>query len=237
MEDGSSTEQVAELSRLFSAAKAQGRRLQRKQRIATFALLGVVAAFATAIYVKVESMYTAENFQACLGPQLEELGPHVKDTVRDVVERAGPHYAKLGRERLEALLPQVRESLGAELMSLTDGLARSAEERVSLALERVEKGQFERLRKHFPELEEKRFAELRNQWAVEVQEDTVMVLGEFQERVLVDLSNLNNTIETFGPNKYDDFERDALVRYYAHLWLTLADEEILTGESAGGRDG
>ncbi len=237
MSDQDTAEQVADLHRLFEEADAKGRRLRRVQVVLTVTLVGVVVAALGAIYLKAASMYTKENFQAQLEPQFEELRPHLESTVRGVVEAAAPHYSELGRQRLERVLPQVRDALEAELVGLSDTLARRSEERISTAFQAVQAKQVGKLRTRFPEVDDAEFARLRRQWAYDIQRDTTEALGDFRERVLVDLGNLNNTIESFGPNKYDDFERDQLVRYYAHLWLTLLDEEVLGSEHEGGRDG
>ena len=223
------TDTVAELSRLMNQAQAARSRHKKVQLGLTLALVGVFAAFVAALYSRVETMYTAENFEVAIGPELEQLQPQVAATIERVVTTAAPHYVEQGRERLEAVLPQVRDQLGAEMVGLADGLAHHAEERAAVALERVRVSQEERLRDHYPDLDDAELERLRRKWAGEIQADTTEVLGEFHERVMTDFVTLSNTIESFGPSKYDEFERDELLRYYAHLWLTLVDEEILTG--------
>ncbi len=237
MSESSMTDQVEELGRLMDEAEAARGRQKKVQLGLTLALVGVLGAFLVSLYNRVDSMYTAEKFQESMGPELEQLQPQIAETMRGVVTSAAPHYAELGRARLDVVLPEVRDQIGAELIGLSEGLAVRAEERASAALERVRVAQEQRLRDHFPDLDDEAFEQLRLQWAQQVQSDTTEVLGGFHTRVVGDFATLSNTIESFGPNKYDDFERDELVRYYAHLWLTLVDEEVLTGDLSGGNDG
>ncbi len=232
MQERPEREQVSELDQLMRDAETTGKRLRNIQVGATLALVTVFVVSLLAIYGQGRSMYTAENFRASLEPQMQVLEPQLAGALRDVVDTVGPHYARLGQERLEAVLPKVGKALESELTGLTSGLARGAEQRVADALARVEQAQLEKLHVLYPDLDEANFAVMRNEWAREIQADTELVLADFQEHVLTDFTTLSNTIESFGPNKYDDFEKSELVRYYAHLWLTLIDAEVMNAEKS-----
>ncbi len=232
MEERLEQDQVSDLDRLMRDAEATSQRLRRVQIGSTLALVIVFAVSLMAIYGKGRSMYTAENFKASLEPQLKILEPQLEDALRSVVSTVGPHYARLGQERLEIVLPKVATALEADLLGLSTGLAQDAEMRVAAALANVEQTQLEKLHSLYPDLDAARFAEMRNDWAREIQGDTELVLADFQGRVLTDFANLSNTIESFGPNRFDDFEKDELVRYYAHLWLTLIDAEVMSAEKS-----
>ena len=232
MQEGPEKDQVSELDSLMRSADSNGKRLRNIQIGATLALVAIFVVSLTAIYGKGRSMYTPEKIQASLPPQMEAIQPALMDTFRGVVDVAGPHYARLGQERLEAVLPKVGQALEAELVGLSDGLARGAEQRVAAALAEVEQKQLAKLKALYPNLDEKKFAALRNEWARELQTDTELVLADFQERVLTDFSTLSMTIESFGPSKFDDFEKNELVRYYAHLWLTLIDVEVMNADNS-----
>jgi len=230
-------DQVTELDSLMRNADANGKRLRNVQIGATLALVAVFAISLTAIYSTARSMYSAEKIQASLPPQIEALQPALTRTLRSVLSTAGPRYARLGQERLEAVLPKLGKAVEGELVGLTDGLAQGAEQRVADALVRVEEAQLAKLHTLYPELDAERFAELRNEWAADVQADTELVLGDFQELVMTDFTMLSNTIESFGPNHYDDFDKNELVRYYAHLWLTLIDAEVMNADETEVRGG
>ena len=237
MEERLERDQVSELDELMRTAEENGKRLRNIQIGTTLALIGVFAVGLMAIVDQGRSMYTADKIQASLQPQVEALQPALTSTLKGVVDTAGPHYARLGQERLEAVLPKVGKALEAELVGLSDGLAHGAERRVAEALARVESTQLAKLQSIYPELDEATFEKKRHEWASDIQADTELVLADFQGRVLTDFKMLSNTIESFGPNKYDDFEKNELVRYYAHLWLTLIDMEVMSadnGEVKGG---
>jgi hypothetical protein len=232
MEETRERDQVSELDQLMRDAEENGKRLRKIQVGTTLALVAVFAVGLMAIYDKGRTMYTAENIQASLGPQVEAIQPALARTLRDVVDTAGPHYVRLGQERLEEVLPKVGKELESELVGLSDGLARGAERRVAESLARVEQTQLEKLQSVYPELDRDSFENMRLQWANDIQADTELVLADFQGRVLTDFKTLSDTIETFGPSKYDDFQKDELVRYYAHLWLTLIDIEVMSAEKS-----
>jgi hypothetical protein len=237
MEERPERDQVSELDELMRQTDESGRRLRNIQIGATLVLVAVFAIGLSAIYGQGRSMYTAEKIQASLPPQVEALQPALTSTLRQVVDAAGPHYARLGQERLDAVLPKVATALEAELVGLSTGLARGAERRVAEALARVEQTQLEKIQSLYPELDRKRFETLRAEWATDIHGDTELVLADFQGRVLTDFTLLSNTIESFGPNQYDDFGRNELVRYYAHLWLTLIDIEVMNADNTEVRDG
>ena len=245
MNDGSTDQQVEQLDRVVRESQERLATLRRAQTAATLGLVAVFVVAAAALWSQARSMYTAEKFQASLAPQMEQLRPQLETTVRHVVDRAAPHYARLGQERLDSALPALGAAVRTELDGMSASLAARAERRISDAFEAIEQKQLARLRAVYPDLDEQHFRELRTAWARDVQTDTEDVIAEFHERAMTDFTMLGTTIESFGPNRFDDMPRDELVRYYAHLWLTLVDERLLEGiETAaepqseqGGRDG
>ncbi len=242
MSEEGNGDDVAELDRALREARERSARLRRVQTCATLTLVGVFAVAITSFVRTGREMYAPERFESALGPQVAMLRPQLESTVRQVAEHVGPHYARLGQERLEAVLPRFGEALQGELEGLTNGLAARAEKRVASALASVEQKQMERLQVLYPDLDEKRFDELRKAWLRDVQTDTEDALADFQERMVTDLHVLAKTIETFGPSRYDDMDKATLERMYAHLWLQRIDAEItsdlpLEGNGKGGRDG
>ncbi len=237
MQERQGESHVAELDRLLRESQENARRSHRAQTLATLGLATVFVVAIGALYVKGRSMYTAEQFQASLAPQMEQLRPELEATARRVVEKAAPHYARLGQERLEAALPALGAAVQVELEGLSAGLARRTENKVAAAIVGVEQKQVDRLRALYPDLDEKEFARLRNKWAREIQQDTETVLTEFHERAMADFTVLGQTIESYGPNRFDDMPREQLVRYYAHLWLSRIDDAILAETAEGGSDG
>lgn len=239
MQDAPVDSRIAELDRLIRDSEDRRARLRRAQ---TFANIGLVAVFVVAIgamYAKGRSMYTAEAFQASLTPQLEQLQPSLETTARRVVEQAAPHYAKLGQERLKAALPALGAAVRVELDGMSESLARRTERKVADAIVGVEQKHVDRLQRLYPDLDRNEFERLRQKWAEEVQKDTEQVLADFHERAMVDFTTLGQTVETFRPNRFEEMPREELVRYYAHLWLSLVDHQVLHGSKPkkGRRDG
>jgi hypothetical protein len=239
MQDGSEDRHVAELDQLLGEARESAARMRRAQMFATLGLVAVFVVAVGAMYVKGRAMYTAEAFQASLAPQLEELRPDLEDTARNVVDTAGPHYARLGQERLEDVIPALGAAVRVELDGMSASLASRAERKVTDAIVKVEQKQVDRLRRLYPDLDQRELERLSNKWAGDIQRDTELVLADFHERAMTDFTILGTTIESFGPSRFDDMPRDELVRYYAHLWLSLVDDEILHGdvETKERRDG
>lgn len=228
--------QAHELQRLFNESRERSKSLQRTQLGLTALLLVVIVGSLAAIYDKGASMYTPEKLQASLEPQIEILRPDVEATMKEVVRRTAPHYVRLGRERFQQVLPKVSAELEAEALGLTERLTDDAVARISTSFGSIQEERFEQIRAQFPEVTEERFSELTKKWSREIQSDTNEALAQFHERAMSDFANVNNAIEAFGPNKYDDFGRDELLRYYAHLWLTVIDEDVLSGAQESGEE-
>jgi len=237
MQDGPGESHVAELDRLLREGGAREAGLRRAQLLATLGLVAVLGVAVATLYAKAREMYTTEHFQACLPEQLEQLRPALESTAMNVVDRTAPHYARMGQERLERLLPALGAKVRVELDGMSASLAQRAERKVALTMAAVEQRQVDRLHALYPDLGERELALLRNKWAREIQEDTELVLTEFHERAMTDFTLLGTTIESFAPSRFTDMARDDLVRYYAHLWLSLVDEQLLAGVGEGGRDG
>ena len=227
MSDGLGESRVAELDQLLRASEESRARMKRAQAYSNLGLAAVFVVAIGAMFVKGRDMYTAENFQASLAPQLEELRPELTATARGVVDAAAPHYAKLGQERLERVLPALGAAVRVELDGMSSSLATHAERKIADAIVKVEQKQVDRLQRLYPDLDEREFARLRSKWAGDIQRDTELVLSDFHERAMTDFTILGTTIESFGPNRFDDMPREELVRYYAHLWLSLVDDQVL----------
>jgi hypothetical protein len=220
--------QVAELEAVYAAGRKKTASLKRTQTLLSLALAAVIVAALFMIYDRAAGQYTREHFEPAVRAEWEILQPDIQDEAEALVDQVYPVYRDLARERIEHMGPELREMAEAELFGLTDRLRDAAERQLSDSLARLEARHVQRLQDHFPELEDPvRRDDIKHEFIAGMESETVELLGGFHERVMYDLQNIGATIEAFRPNRFEEMERNALLRTYMHLWLMLADYEVM----------
>lgn len=216
------------LEEALSAAAASRRRRLLANRWGSVALLLVFGGFLWSIYGTVRDRYALENFREPVRLETERLTPHVRDRLRAVALEAGPVYGKLAQERMEVVLPLLRDSLRREWEILSSNLATRAEPEVTGAVKRLEERQWARLVAHYPSLhEEANRLKLREEWKEAIDREHARIFADFDLKVGHDLEDLLAVIERFRPNPFETWDEEPLTRHFIHLWLTLLDRQVL----------
>ncbi|MCZ6691763.1 MAG: hypothetical protein O7H41_19420 [Planctomycetota bacterium] len=225
---------VQELHEIYRAGKTRRKRFKTISRILTCCTLGVFVAFLGAIYGKANTMYALEKFQDPVQQKAQVILKQLAPNLETLLKEAGPTYARLAVEKFNEALPTLRADSQRELERLATTLSAHAEGQLNATLERIAEKQQKMLQAEFPSLtSDQKTQALQDKWRSTIEEDTRTIIREFQTRYSRDVALLRNSFEEFDTSRFDGMEKDALMRYFAHLWLMRLDRLVLAGDIGG----
>lgn len=229
MDDSPPTPGVEDVERAYEEGKRRLAGLRRTARMGSILLACLVLGFLASIVLLARDLYAWERFEPHVAAEAERLLPEAQRAMNAVVARAGPVYARLAQEKMEASLPALQESMRREIENLGGHLKERLEPEVRGALERLEARQWERLRFHFPSLAfEKGRQEFTEKWSKVIIDDHRALLADFDLRYGLHVVELRKTMEGFRPNRFESWDRERLSRHFVHLWLQLLDRHVLS---------
>lgn len=226
---------VEKIDLVYRSGREKRKKEKTISRSLTLSILLVFSGFLITLLFKMQSMYAMENFEEPLRREAKILTPPVRNHLTRVLEEVRPTYVELARSKFGEALPVAREKARKELDILGNNLATHAEKGVNDVLDDFSRQQEERLLSHFGEnLSQGRQKEIADIWMKHVKTHSAEFLVDFQNQYSGDVARLQKQIDSFRSERFENMDRETLMRYFVHLWLIRLDLELMREIDEGG---
>ena len=228
MTEVSEEELRARLYERYAAQREVEGNFRKVEQLMTVLLILCLLLMLYVSYSKVRSNYTAEQFAPHLNEQVEFLAPRLLNGLARVAEDVLPVYAAQATEWFPEIVPELEKSFGRELGKLDQHVRAQLRRDFDMALERSGRQLHKKLKARFPEImtpEGRKLVEY--ELLAMIEQDSPQLLERFLQTYHDDIDKLYETLDGFRPNRFDKFEDEELLRYYAHLWLMAVDQELM----------
>ncbi len=212
-------------------ARQQEKKLARIGQGLTIVLIIVFVGFVAALYSKVVTAYSPQNFEKPLQEEAQNFLPKLEPELRILWDETAPVYGQLASEKLEMALPALQDASQREFDGLLFNLETNANLQTYAALDRIALKHRKRLEQQFPKLSRPEEAEaLGVRWVEALEGDFKQVASHVTERFAEDILGVEMTLSRFLPNEFEDLSEDELARQFIHLWLMKVDHMLLYGD-------
>lgn len=220
---------VQSLDSSYQQTKEAVAQCRRTSRIIAWVTVVVFLCYCYAIYGNLRSNWTEERMTTAATKEAKRLSPYVETAFTSMAEEVVPVYQELMAQKLDEAMPEIENKAVGAFDGATTKILTNVRKDIEVSIDRVLAKNEERLEREFPRMRtDDDFKALKHEWKQGIDQDVGGIVTHFVEKFYVDVADLQETLVLFKADdrfRFDD--RNYVMRYFVHLWLSLLDRHIL----------